>query len=134
MEDWYSNMSTSSSAYKIIHLTSNGWTESETAYRWLSSFHEATKNRVKRGRPRLLLMDSHASPTIIELFGFCKETLIIPWFFISHTTHLCQLLDADAFLSLKHYFKMANSEVVAWGGSNEKRDFSAILMPSDTAP
>jgi hypothetical protein len=119
MEDWYS----SSSAYKIIHLTSNGWTDSETAYRWLCSFHEATKNRVKRGRPRLLLMDNHASHTTIEFFDFCKENLIIPWFFIPHTTHLCQPLDAEAFLSLKHHFKMANNEVVAWGGSNEKRDF-----------
>lgn len=65
---------------------------------------------------------------------FVRKILINPWFFIPHTTHLCQLLDAEAFLSLKHCFKMANSEVVAWGGSNEKRDFSAILMPSDTAP
>jgi hypothetical protein len=123
MEDWYSNMSTSSSAYKVIHLTSSGWTDSETAYRWLCSFHEATKNRVRRGRPRLLLMDNHASHTTIEFLDFCKENLIIPWYFVPHTTHLCQPLDAEAFLSLKHHFKMANTEVMAWGGSNEKRDF-----------
>jgi hypothetical protein len=123
MEDWYSSISTASSAYKVIHLTSNGWTDSETAFRWLCSFHEATKNRVGYGRPRLLLMDNHASHTTIKFFDFCKEKFIIPWFFIPHTTHLCQPLDAEAFLSLKHHFKMANSERVAWGGSNEKRDF-----------
>lgn len=49
--------------------------------------------------------------------------MIIPWFFIPHMTYLCQPLDAKAFLSLKHLFKMPNSEVVAWGASNGKRDF-----------
>ena len=74
MEDWYS----SSSACKIIYLTSNGWTDSETTYRWLCSFYKAIKNRVKRGRPRLLLMDNHTSYITIEFFDFCKENLIIP--------------------------------------------------------
>jgi hypothetical protein len=68
-------------------------------------------------------MDNHTSHTTIEFFDFCRENPIIPWFFMPHTTHLCQPLDAEAFLSLKHYFKLANNDVVAWGGSNEKRDF-----------
>ena len=68
-------------------------------------------------------MDNHASHTTIEFLDFCKENLIIPWYFVPHTTHICQPLDTEAFLSLKHKFKMANTEVVAWGGSNEKRDF-----------
>ncbi|KAJ5544037.1 hypothetical protein N7513_003311 [Penicillium frequentans] len=51
LEDWYDL----SDSYRIIHLTPNGWTDNETAYRWLCSFHEPTKTRVKRGRPRLLL-------------------------------------------------------------------------------
>ena len=74
MEDWYS----SPSAYKVIHLTSNSWTDSEAAYRWLYTFHKATKNRVRRGRPRLLLIDNHTSYITIEFFDFCKENLIIP--------------------------------------------------------
>ena len=68
-------------------------------------------------------MDNHTSYTTIEFLDFCKENLIIPWYFMSQTTYLCSPLNAKASLSLKHYFKTANTEVVAWGGSNEKRDF-----------
>lgn len=80
--------------------------DDETALQWLFSFHEATIGRVKKGRPRLLLMDNHGS----------------------HTTHLCQLLDGQAFQSLKHHFHTMNNEVVTWGGSaSKKRDSFRVI-------
>ncbi|KAJ5616637.1 hypothetical protein N7537_001751, partial [Penicillium hordei] len=57
-------------------------------------------------------MDNHGSYTTIEFITFCEEHFIIPFYFLPHTTHLCQPLDGQAFQCLKHYFRKENSEVV----------------------
>mgnify|MGYP002718969261 FL=1 len=125
MEEWYTSI-------KIpdfrIKPTPKGYIDDETAFEWLCCFHEATKTRVQKGRPRLLLMDNHPSHTTIEFTTFCKEKFIIPIWFLPHTTHLCQPLDGQAFQCIKHYFRKANNEVVMWGGSaGQKRDFFRMI-------
>lgn len=125
MEEWFTKI-------KIpdfrIKPTPNGYIDNETAYEWLCSFHEATIPLVKKGRPRLLLMDNHGSHTTLEFTSFCKENFIIPFFFLPHTTHLCQPLDGKAFQCLKHYFRTANNEAIMWGGSaSKKRDFFRLI-------
>ncbi|KAJ5244969.1 hypothetical protein N7489_005065 [Penicillium chrysogenum] len=109
MEEWYTSI-------KIpdfrIKPTPKGYIDDETAFEWLCCFHEATKTRVQKGRPRLLLMDNHPSHTTIEFTTFCKEKFIIPIWFLPHTTHLCQPLDGQAFQCIKHYFRKANNEVL----------------------
>ncbi|KAJ5244811.1 hypothetical protein N7489_004907 [Penicillium chrysogenum] len=108
MEEWYENITIPDFRIKP---TENGWINDETAFEWLCSFHEASKTRVQKGRPRLLLMDNHGSHTTIVFISFCKEKFIIPFFFLPHTTHLCQPPDGEAFQCLKHYFRTANNEL-----------------------
>lgn len=67
IEEWYTKI-------KIPHFhikpTPNGWINDETANEWLCSFHEATIPLIKKGRPRLLLMDNHGSHTTLEFTSF----------------------------------------------------------------
>ncbi|EKV16788.1 hypothetical protein PDIG_18900 [Penicillium digitatum PHI26] len=109
MEEWYENITTTDFRIKP---TTNGWIDDETALQWLFSFHEATIKLVKKGRPRLLLMDNHGSHLTFEFIDFCTQKNIIPHFFLPHTTHLCQPLDGPAFQSLKHHFRTMNNEIV----------------------
>jgi len=109
MEEWYENITTTDFRIKP---TTNGWIDDETALQWLFSFHEATIKLVKKGRPRLLLMDNHGSHLTFEFIDFCTQKTIIPHFFLPHTTHLCQPLDGPAFQSLKHHFRTMNNEIV----------------------
>lgn len=69
MEEWYENITTPDFRIKP---TPNGWIDDNTAFEWLCSFHEATKSLVKKGRPRLLLMDNHGSHTTINFIEFCN--------------------------------------------------------------
>lgn len=125
IEEWYENITIPDFRIKP---TKSGYIDDKTAFDWLCSFHEASKNRVQKGRPRLLLMDNHGSHSTIEFISFCEEKLIIPFFFLPHTTHLCQPLDGEAFQCLKHYFRTANNEVMIWGGSvARKRDFFRMI-------
>lgn len=94
MEEWYENITIPDFRIKP---TKSGYIDDETTFDWICSFHEASKNRVQKGRPRLLLMDNHDSHPTIEFLMFCEEKFIIPFFFLPHTTHLCQPLDGEAF-------------------------------------
>jgi hypothetical protein len=50
----------------------------------------------------------------------------IPYYFIPHTTHICQPLDDVPFQVLKHYYKSANNTEIFWGGDvKQKADFFA---------
>lgn len=125
MEEWYTKISIPDFRIKP---TPKGWVDDETAFEWLCCFHEATKDRIQKNRPRLLLMDNHPSHTTLEFTTYCTEKNIIPIWFLPHTTHLCQPLDGQAFQCLKHYFRKANNEVVMWGGSaSQKRDFFRMI-------
>jgi hypothetical protein len=79
MEEWYENITIPDFRIKP---TESGYINDKTAFEWLCSFHEASKNRVQKGRPRLLLMDNHGSHTTIEFISFCKEKFIIPFYFL----------------------------------------------------
>lgn len=125
IEEWYTKIKT---PHFRIKPTPNGWINDETAYEWLCSFHEATIPLIKKGRPRLLLMDNHGSHTTLEFTSFCKENFIIPFYFLPYTTHLCQPLDDQAFQCLKHYFRTVNNKAVMWGGSaSKKRDVFRLI-------
>lgn len=125
MEEWYLNITIPDFRIKP---TPNGWIDDDTAFEWLCSFHEATKARVRNGRPRLLLMDNHGSHATYEFIEFCTQHFIIPIWFLPHTTHICQPLDGPVFQSLKHYFRAANTEITMWGGSAEKKgDFFRMI-------
>jgi hypothetical protein len=107
-----------------IKPTPSGYIDDITAFEWLCSFQEATKTRVKKGRPHVLFMDNHVFHATIEFTTFCNEHFIIPIWFLPHTTHFAQPLDGEPFQCLKHFFRAKNNEVVMYGGSViQKRDF-----------
>ena len=120
LEEWYTSIDIED--FRIKPTLS--WVNDETAIDWLCCFDEASKNRVTKGRPRLLLMDNHHSHCMFQFQQLCTENFIIPVWFVPHTTHLIQPLDGKAFQCLKHCFRRANNEEVMWGGSaSTKRDF-----------
>ena len=111
-----------------IKPTPSGYIDDITAFEWLCSFQEATKTRVKKGRPHVLFMDNHVFHATIEFTTFCNEHFIIPIWFLPHTAHFAQPLDGESFQCLKHFFRAKNNEVVMYGGSViQKRDFFRII-------
>ncbi|KAJ5790239.1 uncharacterized protein N7518_007250 [Penicillium psychrosexuale] len=94
IEEWYTNITIPDFCIKP---TPKGWIDNDTAFKWLCSFHEATKNRVQKDRPRVLLIDNHLSHTSLEFTTFCTDKFIILIWFLPHTTHLYQPLDGQAF-------------------------------------
>lgn len=127
MEDWYDGDDDPSS-YRIIKPTNKGWTDDKTAIQWLLDFHFTTKNRVTKGRPRVLLMDNHGSHGTPEFEHICQSFNIIPYWFLPKLTHRCQPLDGKPFSVLKQKFRRMNNEVVRWGGDvDDKRNFLQII-------
>ncbi|KAJ5788583.1 hypothetical protein N7457_003573 [Penicillium paradoxum] len=111
-----------------IQTTPTGWVNDETALEWLRSFNEATKTRVRSGRPRVLMMDNRPSHISLEFMEFCKANFILPIWFIPHTAPICQPLDGQPFQYLTHYLRTANNEAVMWDGTaSQKRDFFRII-------
>lgn len=127
MEDWYDG-DDDPLGYRIIKPTANGWTDDRTAIQWLLSFHYATRKRVTKGRPRVLLMDNHGSHGTPEFEHICQSYNIIPYWFLPKLTHYCQPLDDKPFSVLKQKFRRMNNEVVRWGGDvDDKRNFLRII-------
>ena len=68
---------------------------------WLKHFHEVTKETVKSGAWRLLMVDGHASHITIEFMEFCLTVNIIVYCLPAHFTHLLQPLDVGLFSPLQ---------------------------------
>lgn len=125
LEEWYTSIDIPDFCIKP---TQSGWTNDKTAIDWLFSFNKATKHRVQKGRPRLLLIDNYPTHCTLDFQDVCASNSIIPVWIVRHTTYLVQPLDSKAFLCLKQYFRTANNEEVVWGGSAYiKRDFFRII-------
>lgn len=101
MENWYRTTNLPNDYW--ITPTPNGWTDDITAFQWLQSFEEITKNRCTKTGFRLL-MDNHGSHLTFEFVNFCEDHQIIPYCFIPHTTHICQPLDDVPFQVLNIIF------------------------------
>jgi DNA-binding transcriptional MerR regulator len=127
MEDWFDGDDDPTN-YRVIKPTAKGWTDDTTAIQWLLDFHYATKKRVAKGRPRVLVMDNHGSHGTPEFEHICQSFNIIPWWFIPKMTHRCQPLDGKPFSVLKQKFRRKNNEIVRWGGDvDDKRHFLQII-------
>ncbi|KAJ5335792.1 uncharacterized protein N7506_005728 [Penicillium brevicompactum] len=127
MEDWYDG-DENPSHYRVIKPTIKGWTDDKTAIQWLLDFHYATRKRVAKYRPRVLLMDNHGSYGTPEFEHICQTHNIIPWWFIPKMTHRCQPLDNKSFSVLKQKFRKKNNEIVRWGGDvSDKRHFLQLI-------
>ncbi|KAJ5865434.1 uncharacterized protein N7529_007350 [Penicillium soppii] len=127
MEDWFDGDDDPTN-YRVIKPTAKGWTDDTTAIQWLLDFHYATKKRVAKGRPRVLVMDYHGSHGTPEFEHICQSFNIIPWWFIPKMTHRCQPLDGKPFSVLKQKFRRKNNEIVRWGGDvDDKRHFLQII-------
>ena len=119
MESWYKT--TSLPHDYTIATTPNGYTTNKIGVKWIESFAEASKSRVKVGEKRLLLMDNYHSHCTPEFIKVAIANNIIPYCFIPHTTHLCQPLDSTPFLTLKNIFKSHNNEIVQWCGNVDRK-------------
>lgn len=128
MEDWYEDHDDSLWNYRVIKPTAKGWTDDTTAIQWPLDFHFATRKRVTRGRPRVLMMDNHGSHGTPEFEYLCQSFNIIPYWFLPKLTHRCQPLDDKPFSVLKDRFRRKNNEIVRWDGDvDDKRHFFRLI-------
>jgi hypothetical protein len=115
MEVWYDG-SEALPGDTTTAISPNGWISDELALAWLEAFNEATTDRIKRGEKRYLIFDGHGSHLTLEFLQQCADSNIIPFGFLPHSTHLCQLLDGKPFLNYKQQFRLQNNELSFWGG------------------
>ncbi|CAA7271870.1 unnamed protein product [Cyclocybe aegerita] len=78
-----------------------GWTDGEIGAEWIKIFDKATKDKVKQGEYRLLLVDGHNSHYTVAFLLYAREHLILVICYPSHTTHIYQGLDVVIFAVLK---------------------------------
>ena len=121
MESWYDHPDLPNFWTAV---SPQGYINDFLAIRWLQKFHEATKDRTKRGEKRVLIFDGHETHKTVEFLQLCEDYDIIPFCFRPHTTHICQPLDGKPFLAYKQHFRKQNNSISQWGGiPGRKADF-----------
>ncbi|KAI3222258.1 transcriptional regulator family: Centromere protein B, DNA-binding region [Penicillium roqueforti] len=113
MESWYDHPDL---PHFWTAVSPKGYINDFLAIGWLHKFHEATKDRVKRGEKRVLIFDGHETHKTVEFLQICEDYNIIPFCFRPHTTHICQPLDGKPFLAYKQHFRKQNNLISQWGG------------------
>ena len=110
-----------------IGYSKRGWTDSELGVEWIKHFDEHTKAK-SAGRPRLLLVDGHASHCTLDFLKYAQAHNIHVLCYPAHTTHIYQSLDVGVFAILK---KAWTKERDAWERltreSVSKENFLEIL-------
>ena len=102
--------------------THKGWTNNTLGGEWISKvFGPATD----QGRPRLLILDGHASHLTAEVIEYCIEHTIELLVLPPHTSHILQPLDVAVFAPLKTALAQEMDEIArASGGYNiSKQDW-----------
>lgn len=126
MESWYDHPDL---PHFWTAVSPKGYINDFLAIGWLQKFHEATKDRRKRGEKRVLIFDGHESHKTVEFLQLCEDYDIIPFCFRPHTTHICQPLDGKPFLAYKQHFRKQNNFISQWGGMPaRKADFLADIV------
>ena len=121
MESWYDHPDLPNFWTAV---SPKGYVNDFLAIGWLQKFHEATKDRTKRGEKRVLIFDGHETHKTVEFLQLCEDYDIIPFCFRPHTTHICQPLDGKPFLAYKQHFRKQNNSISQWGGiPGRKADF-----------
>lgn len=88
-------------------LSPNGWTDDSLGLQWLiDHFDFFTKERIG-GRPRLLIIDGHASHVSYKFCKYAVENNIHLISLPPHSLHLLQPLDVGLFGSLQHFYGKA---------------------------
>jgi ABC-type uncharacterized transport system fused permease/ATPase subunit len=90
-------------------VSPKGYINNKLTIGWLQKFHEATKDRTKKGEKHVLIFDGHESYKTVEFLQLCEFHDIIPFCFRPHTTHICQPLDGKPFLAYKQHFRQQNN-------------------------
>jgi DDE superfamily endonuclease len=103
MNSWYHE---SLHGTELILLSESGYTNDELGLQWLKHFILHTESS-KDSKPKVLLMDSHASHRTPEFTILAHDNNIYPYTFPSHLTHILQPLDVGIFQPYKHWHQEA---------------------------
>ena len=87
----------------IYGVSDNGWSDNELGTQWLKECFEPSTRHY--GRPRLLIIDGHASHMTVSFLRFCWDHTIIPLCLPPHTTHFLQPLDVGPFNPISVAYK-----------------------------
>jgi hypothetical protein len=94
--------------HRIGH-SQKGWITGEIALCWIQEFERITSAKAA-GRPRLLLLDGHASHLTRRFLEYARESNIIVLCYPSHATHVYQGLDVVCFRPFKHHWSAHRDE------------------------
>jgi hypothetical protein len=113
--------------FTSIGYQKKGWTSGKISADWIKNFDRETKNKVKDGEYRLLLVDRHNSHHTVDFLLYAREHLIVVLCYIPHSTHIYQGLDVVIFSPLK---KFIGEERDKWlrehAAAMDKNNFLAI--------
>ena len=110
-----------------IGYQKKGWTCGEIGAEWIKIFDVETKDKVKEGEYRLLLVDGHNSHYTVAFLLYAREHLIIVFCYIPHGTHIFQGLDVVIFSPLKKYIgEERDNWLREYGAAMDKNTFLTI--------
>lgn len=83
--------------------SSSGWTSNGHGFEWLRKVFEPESKKRSGDKPRLLIMDGHASHITGNLIGYCIDKNIDLLILPPHCSHLLQPLDVGVYGPMKRY-------------------------------
>lgn len=92
--------------------TNKGWTDDETAVKWLEEIFIPQTTPAKAGDKRLLIVDGHGSHTTDNFMFKCYENGIYLLFLPSHSSHVTQPLDVAVYGPLKKVYRREVQKLV----------------------
>ncbi|KFY29173.1 hypothetical protein V491_00149, partial [Pseudogymnoascus sp. VKM F-3775] len=108
--------------------TSNsGWTSNSHGFEWLRMVFEPESRVKSRDKPRLLIMDGHASHITANMIAFCMENNIDLLILPPHCSHLLQPLDVGVFGPMKKYHAYETDRLLR-AGINRFQRFEWVIL------
>lgn len=133
-DTWYGDLDTCEA---IAHFatSSNGWTNDNLGYQWLTQvFNRHTKRKARHSLEyRLLFVDGHSSHLNMRFIEFCDQNKILLMAYPPHSTHRLQPLDVSLFNPLSSYYSQNLDDWLrtSFGVcSMSKRHFWSIFKPA----
>ncbi|KAJ5267318.1 transcriptional regulator family: Centromere protein B DNA-binding region [Penicillium angulare] len=113
MESWYNHPIPDE---WITATAEKGYIIDKLAVRWMEEFDRETRDRVKNGEQRILLVDGCGSHLTFEFLDTATKAGIKIFGFPPNRTNYLQPLDGKPFQAYKAYFKTQNNLISQWGG------------------
>ena len=110
-----------------LSTSNSGWTLNSHGFEWLRIVFEPESRVKSRGKPRLLIMDGHASHITANMIALCMENNIDLLILPPHCSHLLQPLDVGVFGLMKKYHTYETDRLLQ-AGINRFQRFEWVTL------